>query len=145
MRGHARWFNADPGRIAILGESASGQRAAQVASTPCAGCQVQAVVSFYGVYDFAPWSRRTGSTAPPFWRLDLDHTEAVFADRPHVSRSLPPTLLIQGTGDELYGGTVRDANRLHEAGAIHRLVLLKGGAKTKGLEGYTFVLVTRRF
>jgi acetyl esterase/lipase len=55
VRNHAEQFHVDPRRIAILGESASGQMVMQVASEPCPGCEVQAVVSFYGVYDFAAW------------------------------------------------------------------------------------------
>jgi acetyl esterase/lipase len=56
VRGHATRFHVDPDRIAILGESASGQMATQIASEPCPGCEVQAVVSFYGVYDFTQWA-----------------------------------------------------------------------------------------
>src|SRR2546425_2967710 len=55
VREHAGRFHVDPGRIAILGESASGHLVTQVGSQACPGCQVQAVVSFYGVYDFTPW------------------------------------------------------------------------------------------
>ncbi len=128
VRVHAKWFHADPGRIAILGESASGQLVAQVASEPCAGCQVQAAVSFYGVYDFVPWMQHPDS------RVTLDRlfgdwtvqTLKRYSPIDYVSRSLPPILLIQGTGDQLYKGTLRYANRLSQAGARHDLVLLKG-------------------
>ncbi|MGH9455847.1 MAG: alpha/beta hydrolase fold domain-containing protein, partial [Terriglobia bacterium] len=58
VRQHAAWFHIDPQRLAILGESASGHLVAQVASEPCDGCNVQAVVSFYGVYDFIPWTEQ---------------------------------------------------------------------------------------
>ena len=39
---------------------------------------------------------------------------------------MPPTLLIQGTKDELYAGTMAYAQRLQQAGARHELVLLDG-------------------
>src|SRR5205823_2148404 len=55
VRQHADRFHVDSGRIAILGESASGELVTQVGSLPCAGCDVQAIVSFYGVYDFTRW------------------------------------------------------------------------------------------
>src|SRR2546421_9990358 len=55
VRAHAARFHIDPNRIALLGESASGQLVAQIASEPCTGCEVQAVVSFYGVYTFSEW------------------------------------------------------------------------------------------
>lgn len=57
VRDHAARFHVDPKRVAILGESASGQMVAQIASETCAGCEVQAVVSFYGVYDFTAWAK----------------------------------------------------------------------------------------
>jgi len=56
VRNHAGGFRVDPNRVAILGESASGQMAAQVASEKCPGCELQAVVCFYGVYDFTRWA-----------------------------------------------------------------------------------------
>lgn len=127
VREHASWFHADSGRIAILGESASGQLVAQVASEPCAGCQVQAVVSFYGVYDFVPWERQPDSRATlnRLFGAWTTSTLKQYSPIDHISPSLPPILLIQGTGDELYQGTVRYANRLKQAGAIFDLVLLK--------------------
>jgi acetyl esterase/lipase len=56
VRVHARRFNVNPGTVAILGESAGGQMVTEIASEPCSGCEVQAVVSFYGVYNFVPWA-----------------------------------------------------------------------------------------
>ena len=49
--GHAR-FNIDPARIVLIGESASGQLVAEIATedTSLAG-----VISFYGVYDLRRW------------------------------------------------------------------------------------------
>lgn len=128
VREHAAWFHADPGRIAILGESASGHLVAQVASEACSGCQVQAVVSFYGVYDFVPWSRRADSKASLDRLFGAWNTPVLERYSPidHVSRSLPPMLLIQGTGDELYRGTLQYANRLRQAGVHYDLILLEG-------------------
>ena len=45
--GHAR-FNIDPARIVLIGESASGQMVAQIATEDSS---LAGVVSFYGVYD----------------------------------------------------------------------------------------------
>src|SRR5690348_10190562 len=56
IRNHAQRFKVNPKAIAILGESASGQIVTEVASESCSGCDVRAVVSFYGVYDFVPWA-----------------------------------------------------------------------------------------
>jgi alpha-L-fucosidase 2 len=128
VRAHAARFHIDPRRIAILGESASGQMVAQVASEACAGCEVQAVVSFYGVYDFTKWS------ADPDGRPALDRIFGNWTDATlrrsspvfHVRADLPPMLLIQGTKDDLYPGTLSYAERLKSAGARHELILLEG-------------------
>jgi acetyl esterase len=128
VRGHASWFHVDPRRIAILGESASGQLVAQVVSEPCPGCEVQAVVSFYGVYDFVPWIAQQDSKSSLdrlFGTWTIQKLKR-YSPIDHASRSLPPFLLIQGTGDELYNGTIRYADRLKQVGAQYRLVLLNG-------------------
>src|SRR5579859_5175187 len=88
VRSHAARFHVDPNRIAILGESASGQMVAQVASESCVGCEVQAVVSFYGVYDFTQWASET-SSRPKLDRI-FGHWDAEILKRYsplfHVSR-----------------------------------------------------------
>lgn len=128
VREHASWFHVDPSKIAILGESSSGQLVAQLASEPCPGCQVQAVVSFYGVYDFVPWEQQPDSRATLNRLFGAWTTQTLKQYSPidHVSRSLPPILLIQGTGDDLYQGTLQYANRLKQAGARYHLVLVNG-------------------
>ncbi len=128
VRSHAARFHIDPSRIAMLGESASGQMVAQVASETCAGCEVEAVVSFYGVYDFTQWASDTGSR-PMLDRIFGHWDEEVlkrYSPLFHVRSDLPPLLLIQGTKDELYAGTLAYANQLKKAGARFELILLEG-------------------
>jgi acetyl esterase len=128
VRSHADIFHIKPEAIAIVGESASGQMVSQVASLSCVGCEVQAVVSFYGVYNFVGWVK------DPAGRKTLDRLfgkwdEQVlreFSPISHISRGMPPTLLIQGTADELYAGTLEYEKKLKEAGAPHKMILLKG-------------------
>jgi acetyl esterase/lipase len=101
---------------------------AQVASENCPGCEVEAVVAFYGVYDFTPWvrdpdSRPTLDRIFGAWNADtLQLYSPVFHARP----DLPPILLIQGTKDELYTGTLAYAERLKKVGARHELIVLRG-------------------
>ena len=128
VRSHAARFHVDPNRIAILGESASGQMVAQVASETCPGCEVQAVVSFYGVYDFTQWANDTGSR-PMLDRIFGHWDEEIlkrYSPLFHVRRDLPPMLLIQGTKDELYAGTLAYASQLKKAGARYELILVDG-------------------
>ena len=128
VRAHAARFHADPDRIAILGESASGQMVAQVASEPCPGCEVQAVVSFYGVYDFTRWVKDPDSR-PMLDRIfgswDQELLER-YSPLFHVSAGMPPILLIQGTKDELYEGTLAYVERLKKVGARQQLILVQG-------------------
>ena len=128
VRSNAWRFHVDPNRIAVLGESASGQMATQIASEPCSGCEVQAVVSFYGVYDFTPWASDAGNR-PMLDRIfgpwDAE-TLRRYSPFFHVHAGLPPILLIQGTSDELHAGTLAYAERLKQVGARHELVLLNG-------------------
>jgi acetyl esterase len=129
VRAHADRFHIDPNRMALLGESASGQLVAQVASEPCAGCEVQAVVSFYGVYDFtkwpegSDWEKAAVSRLFGDWKREtLQRYSPLFNSRPDQ----PPMLLIQGTEDELYRGTMEYARKLKEVGAPFKLILLEG-------------------
>src|SRR4029079_8529173 len=59
IRANAGRFRIDPNRIAILGESASAQLVAQLATEHVPG--VAAYVSFYGVYDFLQMTPQTGA------------------------------------------------------------------------------------
>jgi acetyl esterase len=128
VRLHAERFNVNPNSIAVLGESAGGQLVTQVASEPCSGCEVQAVVSFYGVYDFVPWAANA-QTKPMLDRVfgNWDRTKlARYSPIAHVRKGMPPVLMLQGTADELYAGTVAYEKRLAEAGVSHELILLDG-------------------
>ena len=128
IRGHADWFHVDPARLALLGESASWHLVTQLASEPCPDCEVQAVVSFYGVYDFTAWTLDAQQCAM-FDRLfgtwtndDLRRYSPAFQTR----ADLPPMLIIQGTRDELYGQAKEYTARLEAAHAKFELILLDG-------------------
>jgi alpha-L-fucosidase 2 len=128
VRGYASRFHVDPRRVALLGESASAQMVTQVVSEPCPGCEVQAVVAFYGVYDFTPWAK--DPTSRPmldrlFGQWDLE-TLKRYSPLYAAHAGLPPLLLLQGTADELYPGTLAYARRLKRLGASCKLILLDG-------------------
>ncbi len=128
VRRNAERFHVDAKRIAILGESASGQLVAQVASEPCEGCEVQAVVSFYGVYNFVSWSDDS-SRRPQLGRLFGDWTEETlrrYSPLHHAHAGMPPVLIIQGTNERLYQPALQYAARLKAVGARHEMLLLEG-------------------
>jgi alpha-L-fucosidase 2 len=128
VRTHPAWFHIDPDRLAILGESSSGHLVAQLGSKPCPGCEVQAVVSFYGVYDLTrlaqdsewkPW-------VPHWFEKPLPEVLREFSPVFCISSEMPPLLLIQGTEDALYKGTLEYAARLKETHADYKLILIEG-------------------
>jgi acetyl esterase len=126
VRTHAARFGIEPNAIAVLGESASGQMVTEIASQPCSGCEVQAVVSFYGVYDFVPWASDPDSK-PMLDRIfgswDIGKLRR-YSPISHVHRGMPPVLMMQGTADELYSGSVAYERQLKQEGVSHELILL---------------------
>jgi acetyl esterase len=128
VRQHAAWFHLDVNRLALIGESASGQLVTQLGSEPCPDCEVQAIVSFYGVYDFTHWSTGEEWQRKAIMRLFGEETglAARYSPLEHVAPGMAPVLLIQGTKDELYPGTLEYATRLKSAGVRYELVLVEG-------------------
>ena len=122
VRANAQRFRIDPGRIAILGESASGQMVAQLATERIEG--VAAVVSFYGVYDFLQMTTSFAPRSVPARLFGLTEMNAEarsiltrFSPLHQARRSMPPLLLIQGTADRLHAQAQAFSARLDELGA----------------------------
>jgi alpha-L-fucosidase 2 len=153
VRHHASAFRVDPRRLAVLGESASGQMVAQVVAEPCDGmagatdpvdrepCTVAAAVSFYGVYDFEPLVRDASPRSllfRLFGRTTLDEESRRVLRRYsplyHAHGGMPPLLLIHGTDERLWDQGVAFAEKLREAGADHELVRLDGAGH--GMESW---------
>lgn len=145
IRHHAREFNVDPERMALIGESAGGQLVMQVAASPGSGdpaasdpvdrvsCQVAGVVSFYGVYDFLPLVADAGPRSFLFRlfghsRLDDDGRELLRQYSPyfHVHPGMPPVLLIHGTAERLWEQGLAMQQRLREVGVPVEMVALPG-------------------
>ena len=126
---HAR-FNVDPSRIFLLGESASGQMVAQLATGDRA---LAGVVSFYGVYDFEAMV----TDASPrsllvrlFRRTILDDQARAelkrYSPLHTVRQDMPPMLLVNGTGERLWAQAQAFDRRLTELGVRHEVVALDG-------------------
>jgi acetyl esterase/lipase len=130
VRANARRFHVDPDRLALLGESASGQMVAQVATEDRA---LAAVVSFYGVYDFVPMVTDASprSLLVRLFGLDTldDQARAVlrrYSPAYHVRSDMPPMLLIHGTNERLWEQGLSMRDRLAAAGASHELYAVEG-------------------
>lgn len=131
VRANSKRFNIDPSRIAILGESASGQMVAQLATEKIEG--VAAVVSFYGVYDFLPMATSFAPRSIParlFGVTELnDQTREVmkrFSPLYQVKAGMPPMLLIQGTADRLHAQAVAFEKELDRVGASYDVIDVVG-------------------
>ncbi len=124
IRENAKAFNIDPNRIALIGESASGQMVAQTAVDGVV--KVSAVVSFYGVYDFLPMAvdfsprsipaRLFGLTEKNDYAMNMLRR---FSPITAVHRKMPPLLLIQGTADRLHAQAVALEKELDRVGASY--------------------------
>ncbi len=143
VRANASRFNIDPNRIALLGESASGQMVMQAAAVNATDTAVAAVVSFYGVYDFEPMVEEAPSPQRSLlWRLfrlptpDAPARATLRAHSPihHVRRGMPPVLLIHGTNERLWTQGQSMSRVLTDRGVPHELIALEGAPH--GLENW---------
>ena len=163
---HAREYDGDTSRVALVGRSSGGQLATLAAyEDKTAGLTVKAVVSYYAPVDLADGYRHPPSPDPLNVRSVLENylgatpDDAAGAERyreaspiTYVTRTAPPTLLIYGTRDHIvqarYGHMLD--RRLREVGATsilleipwaeHAFDLLPGG-----LSGQLSLYYTQRF
>jgi alpha-L-fucosidase 2 len=138
VRAAHRRLNIDPGRIFLLGESASGQMVTLMAGDIP---ELAGVISFYGVYDFpamvtdaSPRSLLVRLFRHP--RLDGDAQEIMRQYSPlyQARPGLPPLLLVTGTADGLWRQAEAYTARLVELGAAHDTIALPGAPH--GLENW---------
>jgi alpha-L-fucosidase 2 len=126
---HTR-FNIDPARIFLVGESASGQMVAQVATEDRS---LAGVVSFYGVYDFTAMVTDVSPRSllvRLFRRTVLDDESRAemrrYSPLHRAHKDMPPMLLVNGTGERLWAQAQTFAQRLTELGVKHEVIALEG-------------------
>lgn len=108
VKAHAAGFHADPGRIALVGESAGGHLVSMAAVSAGKDTRVAAVVPFYAPHDLE--LQAMNQRRVPVWATALfglsgldDSGLKVIRDASpvqHVVQSLPPFLLVHGSADE---------------------------------------------
>lgn len=146
VKAYAKSFRIDPNRIAIVGESASAQMAAYLATNAQvekeAGLNVAAVVSFYGVYDLAAMVKDNSPRAlharlfglqelnDQAWtmlrRYSPLYNLETYIPNPLRIKDVPPLLLICGTKDGLYKQQEAFAQRLQSLNAQYDALAVEG-------------------
>lgn len=153
VRAYEKTFHIDPNRIAVIGESASGQMAALLAtgSDKRSGAQGRrrialgadfendpnakfaAAVSFYGVYDFEVMIGELTPRSIPsrlFGITSLDNearaTLRRYSPLHNAQENMVPLLLVCGTKDGLFTQHNAFANELDKAGAGFDAITLEG-------------------
>ena len=130
VRAEHKRFNIDPARIFLLGESASGQMVALIASEDRA---LAGVVSFYGVYDFNAMVT-DASPRSLLVRLfrrtvlnDESREQLLYYSPLHRARNdMPAVLLVNGTGERLWEQAQAYERRLGQLGVKHEVITLDG-------------------
>lgn len=142
VREHAREYNVDPGRIAVLGESAGAHLASlAVERSPKS---VAAVVAMYPPTDLVslaqnsrsiPESIRQLVKAAGMEQLIVGYLQEMSPIH-HVTPDLPPFLLVHGTSDGIvpYEQSERMLKKLQSAGVTAELITVEGGGH--GLRGW---------
>jgi alpha-L-fucosidase 2 len=137
VRTHAKEYNVDPSRIALVGESAGAQLASMAALSADTEDSVNAVVALYGPADLVSLARTSplvperirqaiaGSPLAPFIEARLRQLSPI----EHISKNMPPFLLIHGTADTVvpYSQSEAFCERVHKAGGSCELYTVKGG------------------
>lgn len=132
---HASEFHIDPGKLALIGESAGGQLAAMAALRLPLG-SVKAVVAFYTPTDlvkmlknsnYIPTQIRRSVEGTPWENLILAGLGQL-SPLQNVRRDMPPFLFIHGTADPLvsFSQSTSMCERMREAGASCEVYPLEG-------------------
>ncbi len=135
IKSHASEFHIDPGKLALIGESAGGQLAAMAALRLPPG-SVKAVVAFYTPTDlvkllknsnYIPAQIRRSVEGTPWENLILAGLGQL-SPVENVRRDMPPFLFIHGTADPLvpFSQSTSMCQRMREAGAICEVYPLEG-------------------
>jgi len=147
MRANAARYNIDPNRIAVLGGSAGGYLSMMVGYTADdpsfegsggnndVSSAVQAVIDFYGPTDLTTEKARTFPDVIDFIGKSYDEAAEMYVKASpitHAKKGCPPTLIFDGTIDELVPVAQAEAlaEKLRTNGVPCELEVLQGWPHT---------------
>jgi alpha-L-fucosidase 2 len=137
VKEHAADYRIDPGRIALIGESAGGQLAGMAALNRAPGTSVKAVVAIYAPTDLVSLLK-TSNLIPSSIRNSLQGTPleglllarlAQLSPIEKVGPGMPPFLMIHGTTDPIvpFEQSRAMCSRMQMVGASCDLFRVPGG------------------
>lgn len=137
VRRHAREYHVDPNRIALIGESAGAQLASMAALNARGEERPNALVALYSPSDLVslaensqlvPEGIRRAVQGTPFAGMIRARLKDL-SPLQHISKDMPPTLLMHGTSDTVvpYEQSKAMLARAEAAGADIELYTVPGG------------------
>ncbi len=147
IKAHAKEYKVDLKRLVLMGESAGGALVSYTGARAQADTRVAAVVSFYGVHDWALRLEqdREGLVAPSVWRDvfrvpkdDDPNLSKVLRDisaTSFIKKGMPPYLLLHGTNDKQvnYQQSVKFQEQMRAAGNLCDLITVEGADHGMGI------------
>ncbi|HYO81457.1 MAG TPA: alpha/beta hydrolase [Bryobacteraceae bacterium] len=139
---HASEYKVDPKRVALTGESAGGHMVADVAVHSARKLGLRTVIPIYAPSDLLKRAQDSGISENIQHYLGIDkelsqaNVDLLRKASPlhHVTRDIPPVLLIHGTNDAQvpYDQSVRMLEKLKAAGVDAKLITVQDGAHGMG-------------
>jgi len=136
VRANAAKYKVDPGRIALIGESAGGHLVSLVGARNRKEARVAAVVAMYGIHDFISASTEWKPIPEEILKLfgiravDAESAPILIKASPvvYVKKDMPPFLLIHGSKDEdvPHEQSVEMCDKMKQVGAHCDLITIEG-------------------
>jgi len=156
VKGHSAEYHVDPGKVALIGESAGGYLVNYAGTHETPGTRVAAVVDFYGPVDYSTLALQRRDH-PELFNMTTINRHAAHGGGIHffgveqldaagvaklravaplagVHQGMPPFLCIHGTKDDQvsFDQSITMCEAMHKVGAACELIPIEGGGHGMG-------------